>query len=56
MCTIVIMLCRVCGCMQTQHKVELDARDKAGGGVAPLPMQVCGTVTGCSAVHASACF
>ena len=22
------MLCRVCACMQTQHKVQLDARDK----------------------------
>jgi hypothetical protein len=35
----VLLPCRVCACMQTQHKVELDERDK-GGKAVPLPMAV----------------
>ena len=35
------MLCRVCACMQTQHKVQLDARDKGQAPAGqPGPYQV----------------
>ena len=34
--------CRVCACMQTQHKLQLDKRDRerGQGGPAPGPMRV----------------
>lgn len=34
-CLADIAWCTVCACMQTQHKVEMDARDKNPGGMAP---------------------
>lgn len=40
------MLCRVCACMQTQHKVQLDARDKGQPPAGqPGPYQVTPTLT-----------
>eukprot|EP00798_Chlamydomonas_sp_ICE-L_P023030 gene23030-30224_t len=35
-CIADIVWCSVCGCMQTQHKDELDTRDKNPGAVAPM--------------------
>lgn len=35
---LVLLPCRVCACMQTQHKVQLDDRDQ--GGRVPQPMAV----------------
>ncbi|KAI8473430.1 MAG: hypothetical protein J3K34DRAFT_410720 [Monoraphidium minutum] len=46
-CVADVLWCSVCSCIQTQHKVELDARDsaRAGGGMpaamqAPAPQQI----------------
>lgn len=36
-----LVWCSVCACMQTQHKVEMDERDKRPGG-APAPLQAPG--------------
>lgn len=41
-CVADVLWCSVCSCIQTQHKVELDARDGARSGAAPGPMQAPG--------------
>lgn len=38
-CVADVLWCSVCGCLLTQHHVELDARDKAGGALAYMAQQ-----------------
>jgi hypothetical protein len=38
-CVADILWCSVCGCLLTQHHVELGARDKAGGALAYMAAQ-----------------